>query len=190
MAVKISVITAVLAGAGTAAATLLAAPSAVAAPNPCAASQIARTVGSVGTNTGIYLEAHPETNEVLTMLAAQPAGPNSIAALKLYFERDPQAAEDLGGHSATADVADRQVQAADLAATGSRSDAGGPAGRCTKRSTCRFAGCGQRRHRWRAGCGSTACRHRKRPALRSVRPGSSRREHAGVGTTQETGPGI
>lgn len=95
MAVKISVITAVLAGAGTAAATLLAAPSAVAAPNPCAASQIARTVGSVGTNTGIYLEAHPETNEVLTMLAAQPAGPNSIAALRLYFERDPQAAEDL-----------------------------------------------------------------------------------------------
>jgi hemophore len=70
-------------------------PAAVAAPDPCAASSIARTVGSVGTNTGIYLEAHPETNDVLTMLAAQPAGPQSIAALKLYFDRDPQAAEDL-----------------------------------------------------------------------------------------------
>ncbi|WP_197383069.1 hemophore [Mycolicibacterium mengxianglii] len=71
------------------------APSAVAAPAPCAASTIARTVGSVGTNTGIYLEAHPDTNDVLTTLAAQPAGPQSVAALKLYFDRDPQAAKDL-----------------------------------------------------------------------------------------------
>ncbi|AQA03542.1 hemophore [Mycobacterium sp. MS1601] len=84
-----------LAGVSGVAAAILAAPAAVAAPDPCAASQIARTVGSVGTNTGIYLEANPETNDVLTMLAAQPAGPNSIAALKLYFERDPQAAKDL-----------------------------------------------------------------------------------------------
>ena len=95
MAFKFSILTAVLAGAGSVAAALLAAPGAMAAPDPCAASQIARTVGSVGTNTGIYLEAHPETNEVLTMLAAQPAGPSSIATLKLYFERDPQAAVDL-----------------------------------------------------------------------------------------------
>ncbi|MGB3482894.1 MAG: hemophore [Mycobacterium sp.] len=71
------------------------APVAHAAPAPCAASTIAKTVGSVGTNTGIYLEANPETNDVLTTLAAQPAGPQSVAALKLYFERDPQAAKDL-----------------------------------------------------------------------------------------------
>lgn len=83
-----------LASAGVTAA-VLGAPAAVAAPDPCAASSIARTVGSVGTNTGIYLDANPETNDVLTMLAAQPAGPQSIAALKLYFDRDPQAAKDL-----------------------------------------------------------------------------------------------
>ncbi|CAN5255500.1 hypothetical protein BH11ACT6_BH11ACT6_20270 [soil metagenome] len=76
-------------------ASMLSAPAAAGAPDPCAASAIARTVGSVGTNTGIYLEANPETNETLTMLAAQPAGPQSLAALKLYFDRNPQAAEDL-----------------------------------------------------------------------------------------------
>jgi len=85
-----------LAGAALAAgAAMLSTPTAVGAPDPCAASTIARTVGSVGTNTGIYLEANPETNETLTVLAAQPAGPQSIAALKLYFDRNPQAAKDL-----------------------------------------------------------------------------------------------
>ncbi|CAN5382544.1 hemophore [soil metagenome] len=77
-------------------AALVSAPTALGAPDPCAASTIARTVGSVGTNTGIYLEANPETNETLTVLAGQPAGPQTIAALKLYFDRNPQAAEDLG----------------------------------------------------------------------------------------------
>lgn len=95
MAFRNTVAAASIAAAGAACVTLLGAPVAGAAPNPCAASSIARTVGSVGTNTGIYLEAHPETNDVLTMLAAQPAGPQSIAALKLYFDRDPQAAKDL-----------------------------------------------------------------------------------------------
>ncbi|MDF2823858.1 MAG: hypothetical protein K0R68_1266 [Mycobacterium sp.] len=82
------------AAAGVAAA-VLSAPNVVAAPDPCAASTIARTIGSVGTNTGIYLDAHPDTNDVLTTLAAQPAGPQSIGALQLYFDRDPQAAKDL-----------------------------------------------------------------------------------------------
>ncbi len=94
MAFRITPGAATIAAAGAACA-LLGAPVAGAAPDPCAASSIARTVGSVGTNTGIYLEAHPDTNDVLTMLAAQPAGPQSIAALKLYFDRDPQAAKDL-----------------------------------------------------------------------------------------------
>jgi hemophore len=95
MAFPIAARAASIAAAGAACAAVLSAPVAGAAPDPCAASSIARTVGSVGTNTGIYLEAHPETNDVLTMLAAQPAGPQSIAALKLYFDRDPQAAKDL-----------------------------------------------------------------------------------------------
>ncbi|MET0898490.1 MAG: hemophore [Mycobacterium sp.] len=76
-------------------AALSSAPSAFGAPEACAASSIARTVGSVGTNTGIYLEANPETNETLTVIAAQPAGPQSLAALTLYFDRNPAAAEDL-----------------------------------------------------------------------------------------------
>ena len=79
----------------TAAAALVCAPSALGAPDPCAASSIARTVGSVGTNTGIYLEANPETNEALTVIAAQPAGPQAIGALKVYFDRNPEAAADL-----------------------------------------------------------------------------------------------
>ena len=76
-------------------AAMVIAPTAQGAPDPCAASAIARTIGSVGTNTGIYLEANPETNETLTVLAAQPAGPQTVGALKLYFDRNPQAAEDL-----------------------------------------------------------------------------------------------
>ena len=86
---------AAVAAALAAAAAVVCAPSALAAPDPCAASSIARTVGSVGTNTGIYLEANPETNEALTVIAAQPAGPQSIAALKVYFDRNPEAAKDL-----------------------------------------------------------------------------------------------
>ena len=77
------------------AAALVCAPAALGAPDPCAASSIARTVGSVGTNTGIYLEANPETNEALTVIAAQPAGPQALAALQVYFDRNPEAASDL-----------------------------------------------------------------------------------------------
>lgn len=71
------------------------APTAVAAPDPCAASSIARTVGSVGTNTGIYLDAHPDTNQALTSISQQPAGPQSLVALKTYFDANPQVAQDM-----------------------------------------------------------------------------------------------
>lgn len=74
---------------------LLVAPSATAAPDPCAASGIARTVGSVATNTGIYLDAHPDTNQALTTISQQQAGPQSLVALKTYFDSNPQAAKDL-----------------------------------------------------------------------------------------------
>jgi heme-binding protein len=40
--------------AGGAAAVVMAVPSATAATDPCAAGEIARTVGSVATNTGNY----------------------------------------------------------------------------------------------------------------------------------------
>ena len=70
-------------------------PAATAATDPCAASQIAKTVGSVATATGGYLDAHPETNQALTTIAQLPAGPQSLAATKSYFDANPQAGKDM-----------------------------------------------------------------------------------------------
>lgn len=80
----------------TGAAVALSASSAVAAPDPCAASQIARTVGVVATNTGTYLDTHPQTNQALTTISQQQAaGPQTLVALKGYFDANPQAGKDL-----------------------------------------------------------------------------------------------
>ncbi len=70
-------------------------PSADAAADPCVASEIAKTVGNVAINTGMYLDSHPQTNQALTTVAGQPAGPQSLASLKTYFDANPQAATDL-----------------------------------------------------------------------------------------------
>lgn len=85
------------AGAAVAAAVLSGpgGPAATAASDPCAASEIARTVGSVATSTGNYLDAHPQTNAALTTLAQQQAGPQTLAALKSYFDANPQTAKDM-----------------------------------------------------------------------------------------------
>jgi hypothetical protein len=48
-------------------------------------------VGAVATNTGSYLDTHPQTNQALTTIAQQQAGPQSLAALKTYFDANPQA---------------------------------------------------------------------------------------------------
>lgn len=79
----------------TGAAVALSASSAVAAPDPCAASQIAKTVGVVATNTGTYLDTHPQTNQALTTISQQQAGPQTLVALKGYFDANPQAGKDL-----------------------------------------------------------------------------------------------
>jgi heme-binding protein len=68
--------------AGGATVAALAVPSATAAPDPCAASQVARTIGSVATSTGNYLDSHPETNQALTTISQQQGGPASLGALK------------------------------------------------------------------------------------------------------------
>ena len=73
----------------------LAAPSAAAASDPCAASEVAKTLGSVATSTGAYLDSHPETNTALTTISKQQAGPASLAALKAYFDANPQAGKDI-----------------------------------------------------------------------------------------------
>jgi hemophore len=71
------------------------APSATAAADPCAASEVARTIGSVATSTGNYLDAHPETNAALTTISQQQGGTQSLGALKTYFDANPQAAKDI-----------------------------------------------------------------------------------------------
>ena len=74
----------------TAASGAVEAPTATAGQDPCAASQVARTVGMVATSTGTYLDAHPETDQALTAISQQPAGPATLAALKSYFDTPPQ----------------------------------------------------------------------------------------------------
>jgi hemophore len=84
--------------AGGAAAVALAVnpvPSATAATDPCAASELARTIGSVATSTGNYLDTHPQTNQALTTISQQQAGPSSLGAIKTYFDANPQAAKDM-----------------------------------------------------------------------------------------------
>ena len=83
-------------GAAVFAATVPSAPSAGAAPDACAASEVAKTIGSVATSTGTYLDTHPQTNQALTAISQQQAGPQSLAALKTYFDANPQAEKDMG----------------------------------------------------------------------------------------------
>lgn len=81
------------AGGATVAALMV--PSATAATDPCAASEVARTAGGVATNIGNYLDTHPQTNQALTTISQQQGGAQSIAALKTYFDANPQAAKDI-----------------------------------------------------------------------------------------------
>jgi hemophore len=86
-----------LGGAAVATMTGMVGPSATAGTDPCVASEIARTVGTVANNTGGYLDSHPETNQALTTISQQPAGPASIGSLKTYFDANPQVGKDLQG---------------------------------------------------------------------------------------------
>lgn len=81
--------------AGGAAVAALMVPSATAATDPCAASEVARTAGGVATNVGNYLDTHPQTNQALTTVSQQQGAAQSIAALKTYFDANPQAAKDI-----------------------------------------------------------------------------------------------
>ena len=84
-----------LGGAMAIATTLPGTPSATAAQDPCAASEVAKTIGSVANSTSAYLDAHPATNQALTTISKQQAGPQSLAAVKSYFDANPQAAKDM-----------------------------------------------------------------------------------------------
>lgn len=76
-------------------ATIAAMGGATAAADPCAASQVAKTVGSVANSMGTYLDAHPQTNQAMTTISQQQGGPQSLVALKRYMDANPQVAKDM-----------------------------------------------------------------------------------------------
>jgi hemophore len=80
---------------GAATVVLLSAPTAVGASDPCAASEMARAIGNVARSAGDYLDGHPETNQAMTTVLQQPAGPQSVNSLKSYFDANPKAASDM-----------------------------------------------------------------------------------------------
>ena len=79
---------------GGAVATAITGPAASAAPDPCMASEVAKSVGTAATDTGEYLDDHPSANAQLTMISKQE-GPQAIASLKAFFDANPQVAADL-----------------------------------------------------------------------------------------------
>src|SRR5277367_4369493 len=86
---------AIVAPGAVAAVAVLAGPPATGANDPCAASEVARTVGSVAKSFGDYLDSHPETNQAMTAMLQQQAGPQSMTSLKSYFEANPKVAMDM-----------------------------------------------------------------------------------------------
>jgi heme-binding protein len=88
-------VTLAVTAAGGATVAALMVPSATAATDPCAASEVARTAGSVATSIGNYLDTHPQTNQALTTISQQQGGAQSLSALKTYFDANPQAAKDM-----------------------------------------------------------------------------------------------
>jgi heme-binding protein len=80
---------------GAAAVVVLSAPSAVGASDPCAASEMARTISNVARSAGDYLDGHPETNQAMTSAMLQPGGPASVSSLETYFDANPKAASDI-----------------------------------------------------------------------------------------------
>jgi heme-binding protein len=79
---------------GTAAVVLLSAPAAVGAADPCAASEMARTISNVARSAGDYLDGHPETNQAMTIALMQP-GPQAADSLRTFLGANPKAASDL-----------------------------------------------------------------------------------------------
>src|SRR5271169_4939046 len=80
---------------GATAVVLLSAPAAVGASDPCAASEMARTISNVARSAGDYLDGHPETNQAMTSALQQSSGPQSLDSLRAYFAANPKAASDL-----------------------------------------------------------------------------------------------
>src|ERR1700739_201871 len=74
---------------------VLAGPPSPGANDPCAYSELSRTIGSVAKSMGDYLDSHPETNQAMTGMLQQQAGPQSLTTMKSYLEANPKVAGDL-----------------------------------------------------------------------------------------------
>jgi hemophore-related protein len=77
-------------------------PVANAAPDACSQSGIATTASSVSATTAAYLAAHPQTNQELTDIAKQPSD-QAEQAYQVYFDRNPQIANELQAINQPAD---------------------------------------------------------------------------------------
>jgi heme-binding protein len=77
------------------AATVIAAPTASAAPD-CSAAGVASTVSSVTGSANQYLSAHPDVNAVVTAAENEPR-PQAETDLRGYFTAHPQEYVELRG---------------------------------------------------------------------------------------------
>jgi heme-binding protein len=70
-------------------------PVANAVPDACSQSAIATTASSVSASTAAYLASHPQTNQELTDIAQQHPADEAEQAFQVYFDRNPQIANEL-----------------------------------------------------------------------------------------------
>ena len=120
------------------------------------------------TSTGNYLDSHPQTNQALTTISQQQGGPQSLGALKTYFDANPQAGKDMQAAAAAADEPVRPVQAADHHSAAAGPDAGRAA--AGRRTAVGFARQGCPPHRLSA-FQAPRCRAQRPPAS-AVSPGA------------------
>ena len=80
---------------------VLTGPPATGASDPCAASEVARTIGSVAKSMGDYLDSHPETNQAMTGMLQQQAGPQSLTSQAMGLMQQAQGALPLAGMPGT-----------------------------------------------------------------------------------------
>ena len=133
----------------------MSAPAAVGASDPCAASEVARTIGNVARSAGDYLDGHPETNQAMTSVLQQPAGPQSVTLAEELLRRQPQGGQRYADDRVTAGRAVEQckmpislpqvlglMQAAQGA--GSAAAVPGAASAVLRRAECAARRCGRR----------------------------------------------
>lgn len=93
---------------GAAAATVVAAPAASAAPD-CSPAAVSNTVDSVTGSAQQYLASHPGANAVVTQAMNQPR-PQAAAEMRSYFTAHPHEYYELRGILAPIGETQRQCQ--------------------------------------------------------------------------------